>query len=189
MADRQLGMTLRLFHVSEEPGLNEFHPRPAPPLAPGVGTPPPGIEEPIVWAIDEAHLPNYLLPRDCPRVCFAPSPDMTPDDARLFFPVRGPRRMIAVEEAWRDRVARGRVFLYELPPQAFRLHDITAGYWVAPVRVAKLHQFDIGDLPAEIARRGAKLIHLPSLWPLFDAVTRSSVSYSAIRMRNAQPRT
>lgn len=109
-------MTLRLFHVSEEPSLREFH-------------------------------------------------------------------------RWRQRVANGRVTLYELPPHAFRLHDITAGYWVAPVRVATLREFEIGDLPAEIARRDADLIHLPSLWPLFDAVTRSSVSYSAIRMRNAQPGT
>ena len=174
--------TTRLFHVSDAAGLVDFHPRPSP-------TPSPGLDEPIVWAVDEAHLPNYLLPRECPRVCFGPSPDMTPDDARLFFPVRGPRRMIAVEEAWRDRIAARRLFLYELPPHAFRLHDINAGYWVAPIRVSKLREFEIDDLPGELERRGAELIHLPSLWPLFDAVTRSSVSYSAIRMRNAQPKT
>ena len=174
--------TTRLFHVSDAAGLADFHPRPSP-------TPSPGLDEPIVWAVDEAHLPNYLLPRECPRVCFGPSPDMRPDDARLFFPVRGPRRMIAVEEAWRDRIAARRLFLYELPPHAFRLHDINAGYWVAPIRVSKLREFEIDDLPGELERRGAELIHLLSLWPLFDAVTRSSVSYSAIRMRNAQPKT
>lgn len=171
----------KLFHVSEESGLREFNPRPSP-------TPSPGLDEPIVWAVDEPHLPNYLLPRECPRVCYAPAPDTTPNDIQRFFPVRGPRRIIAAEEAWHDRIKSGRLFLYELPPQAFRLHDITAGYWVSSVRVAATQQLEINDLPAEIARRGADLIFLPSLWPLFDAVTRSSVAFSAIRMRNAQPR-
>jgi hypothetical protein len=174
-------MTPRLFHVSEESDLSEFHPRPSP-------TPTPGLNEPVVWAVDEPRLPNYLLPRDCPRVCFAPGPDTTPDDARLFFP-GGQRRTIAIEEAWAARVAACRLFVYELPPHAFLLHDITAGYWVSPVRVPAIRHVEIDDLPAELARRGADLIRLPSLWPLFDAVRRSSVSFSAIRMRNAQPRT
>ena len=97
--------------------------------------------------------------------------------------------MVAAEEAWRDRIAACRLFLYELPAQAFRLHDISAGYWISFVRVAVVREIEIHDAPVELARRDADLIFLPSLWPLFDAVTRSSVSYSAIRMRNAQPRT
>jgi hypothetical protein len=172
----------KLFHVSEQNGLREFHPRPAP-------TPSPGLEEPVVWAVDEPHLPNYLLPRECPRVCFGPAPDMTPHDAQRFFPGRGPRRTVAVEEAWHDRIAACRLALYELPPQAFGLHDLDAGYWISFVRVTAMREIAIDDAPAELARRGANLIFLPSLWPLFDAVTQSSVSYSAIRMRNAQART
>ena len=54
----------RLFHVSEDPAIEDFHPRPSS-VAPEVG--------PIVWAVAESHLPNYLLPRDCPRVTFGVS--------------------------------------------------------------------------------------------------------------------
>jgi len=48
----------RLFHVSEDPAIGVFSPRPVPSLDAGV-------EGDAVWAIDEEHLPNYLLPRDC----------------------------------------------------------------------------------------------------------------------------
>ena len=55
---------LRLFHVSEESRIKVFNPRPVP-------SPDAGVAGEAVWAVDEVHLPNYLLPRDCPRVTFA----------------------------------------------------------------------------------------------------------------------
>lgn len=172
----------RLFHVSEERGLRRFEPRPSP-------APSPGLDEDVVWAIDEPRLPNYLLPRDCPRVCFAPAPDTTHDDAKLFFGGRAPHRVIAVEQTWRVSIEACRLSLYEMPPQAFRLHDISAGYWISSVPVTATTEAEVADLPGEIARRGAELMFMPSLWLLFDAVKRSSLAFSAIRMRNAQPRT
>ncbi len=48
-----------LFHVSEESGIKRFEPR----ALEGGG-------KPVVWAIDDARLRNYLVPRDCPRVTF-----------------------------------------------------------------------------------------------------------------------
>jgi len=52
-----------LYHVSEYSHIERFEPRPPP--CSGVGP-----VESVVWAIDEEHLHNYLLPRDCPRVTF-----------------------------------------------------------------------------------------------------------------------
>ena len=49
-----------LFHVSEERGIEEFEPR-----APKEGG------DPVVWAIHAVRLPNYLVPRDCPRVTYS----------------------------------------------------------------------------------------------------------------------
>lgn len=54
-------MPSRLFHVSEDSGIEVFEPRPAA-LFPNLG--------PVVWAVAESHLVNYLLPRECPRVTF-----------------------------------------------------------------------------------------------------------------------
>ena len=54
---------MRLFHVSEEPDIQVFEPRlpTRRALDQTVG---------LVWAIDEARLPNFLTPRDCPRVVY-----------------------------------------------------------------------------------------------------------------------
>ena len=62
----------RLYHVSDTPGIARFDPR-------RIGD---GPE--TVWAIDEAHLVNYLTPRDCPRVCFCLGPRSRPEDAALL---------------------------------------------------------------------------------------------------------
>jgi hypothetical protein len=64
-----------LYHVSEEPGLAVFHPRPDPN----------GKLGSVVWTIDYEHLPNYPLPRECPRVTFAVGPDTTDEDRARFF--------------------------------------------------------------------------------------------------------
>ena len=54
---------MKLFHVSEEADIEIFYPRiPArSDLDKNVG---------LVWAIDEERLPNFLTPRDCPRVTY-----------------------------------------------------------------------------------------------------------------------
>lgn len=54
---------MRLFHVGEDPNIKVFQPRlpNRKDLDPTVG---------LVWAIDEHRLPNFLTPRNCPRVAY-----------------------------------------------------------------------------------------------------------------------
>lgn len=163
----------RLYHVSDTPGIACFDPR-------RVGD---GPE--TVWAIDEAHLVNYLTPRDCPRVCFRLGPRSRPEDAALL---DGAAIVIAIETAWEARLRTGTVAVYEMPPERFVLTDAVAGYWQSPTAVVPTGVRMATDLPAEIAARGARLIVLPSLWDLADRVSASSLDFSLIRMRNAQPR-
>ena len=66
---------MKLFHISDEPGVHVFMPRRAT-AAPGLGA--------VVWAVDDAHLPNYLLPRDCPRVILTATARSSPDDRQRF---------------------------------------------------------------------------------------------------------
>ncbi|MCL2753890.1 MAG: hypothetical protein FWE44_07065, partial [Defluviitaleaceae bacterium] len=55
-------MDLRLFHVSEEADIAKFSPRkPSRDVGKDVG---------LVWSINEKCLPNFLTPRDCPRVTY-----------------------------------------------------------------------------------------------------------------------
>lgn len=163
-----------LFHVSDSGDIEHFEPRVL------NGGPP------LVWAIDAEHLCNYLLPRDCPRVTFGADPHSRPADiAALLEPHR---RVIAIEAAWQQRVNEATVFVYDLPREPFSLSDANAGYWTSPAPVTPTSRRAMSNLPQRIGEHGATLIALPSLWPLHDQVAASSLGFSMIRMRNAQPR-
>lgn len=169
----------RLFHVSEEPGIARFEPRPPPSLDSGV-------TGDAVWAVDEDHLPNYLLPRDCPRVTYTSAPETTPDDAARYFEGAKAKRIIAVEEAWKQRILDTALYIYDMPDADFSLVDRSAGYYIARSAVTPLDVREIRDPISEIASRDCVLRFVSELWPLRDAVVASSLDYSIIRMRNAK---
>ena len=179
-------MTRTLFHVSEDGAIGRFDPRPLPSGAVGIAP-----DEHVVWAIDAAHLHNYLLPRDCPRVTFYVSPDRAgavADNEPLLTGTTA-ARVITVESAWLERIRMTPLFCYELPADGFTLIDANAGYFVSRDSVTPARVRRIDDPLAELARHDVELRVMPSLWKLHDAVIASpNVSYSIIRMRNAQPR-
>jgi len=164
-----------LFHLSEQADIVQFEPRISE-----------YTSEPVVWAIEESRLCNYLLPRDCPRVTFYAGPDTTEADKELF--LGSSRAVVAIESVWLDRVRSSRLCCYQMPPETFECLDECAGYFVSRAAVvpARLEAFD--DLLAELTKRGAELRILPTLWPLRDAVVKSSLRFSLIRLRNAIPR-
>lgn len=140
----------------------------------------------MVWAIDAERLRNYLLPRDCPRVtCYAGPGSTSADQERLL---GSSVAVVAIEQAWLERVERCRLYGYQLPPETFECLDECAGYFVSrvPVVPAGVQVFD--DPVTELRRRGVELRVLPNLWRLRDAVLASSLQFSMIRMRNALPR-
>lgn len=171
--DRLAGVSL--FHVSEHADIDVFHPRPAS-TVPNAG--------PVVWAIDTLKLTNYLLPRECPRVTFGASADTRSEDYRRFGLVGG--RVVVIEAGWLRRVCACSLQLYELPAAGFRLFDEIAGYWISTDSVTPLRVSTINDLPAAIVARGGELRVVHRLWPLHDAVAKSTLAFSMIRMRNAQ---
>jgi hypothetical protein len=179
-------MAATLFHVSEDGAISRFDPRPLPSGAVGVAP-----DERVVWAIDAAHLHNYLLPRDCPRVTFYLRPERfgaAADDEPLLAGTTG-SRVIAVESAWLERIRRTPLFCYELPADGFTCIDANAGYFVSRDSVTPTRVRRIDDPLTELAHHDVELRVMPSLWKLHDAVIASpNVSYSIIRMRNARPR-
>ena len=164
-----------LFHVSEEPGIARFEPRPSA-LA----------SEPVVWAIDAERLRNYLTPRDCPRVTYYAGPGTATLDVERF--LGASTSVVAIESGWLERLRSCRLYVYHLPPDTFQSMDDCAGYWVSTVAVAPTHAEVIDDPLAELVRRGVELRVVPNLWPLRDAVAASTLLFSMIRMRNALPR-
>jgi hypothetical protein len=172
-------MTPRLFHVSEEPGIGCFAPRPSP-------TPHPDIDRDCVWAVDEAHLVNFLTPRDCPRITFGVGPRTTDADRGRFH--LAARRVVAIEAAWLARLTATTVHIYEMPGAAFEAIDAGAGFWVSYQAVSPIAARSQGDLLAALVAAGAEVRILQDFWPLRDAVVASSLEYSIIRQRNAAPR-
>jgi hypothetical protein len=111
-----------LFHVSEEGGIEVFEPR-----APKEGV------DPVVWAIDEMRLRNYLVPRDCPRVTFYAGAETTEADAQRF--LGSSTAVVAIEESWSERLGSCRLYCYHLPSETFECADECAGYFVSRVAV------------------------------------------------------
>jgi hypothetical protein len=168
----------RLFHVSDQPGIDRFDPRPSNSAG----------ADAVVWAISERLVHNYLLPRDCPRVTFYAGDQTDGADAAAFFNTVAATFVIAIESGWLDRVRAARLYLYDLPADTFEVHDAGAGYDVSRSPVTPLRVELVDDLLAAQAARGVDLRVTPSLWPLADAVAASTLHFSNIRMRNARTR-
>lgn len=169
----------RLFHVSEDAGIARFEPRPSP-------SPDSGVTGPAVWAIAETHLPNYLMPRDCPRICFRAGPQTTQAHGDRY--LLGAERVVAFEADWLDRVRAARLALYEMPSATFEAGHPEAGYWISRQPVVPARVTIIDDALAALAASGTEVRVLQDFWPLRDAVIRSSLQFSIIRTRNAAAR-
>lgn len=169
-------MRERIFHVSETPGIARFDPRPD------------DKGRNLVWAIGESRLQNYLLPRECPRVTYYATTTTTAADRRTFFSVSDAGTVVAIEQAWLPALRSAHLHVYEFAVDAFTLEDSIAAYYVSARAATPIASRAVTDVLLELFGRGVELRVLASLWPLRDAVAASSLGFSIIRMRNAQPR-
>lgn len=170
-----------LFHISDQPGITRFDPRPAPsPHTTQTGA--------MVWAIDRQHLHNYLLPRDCSRITFYALPDSDPEHVTRLMGYSSATYIIAIESGWLPEVQRQRLYCYELPGASFSLIDEGAGYYTSREPVIPCAVTSIDDLLGALLRHDVELRVMPSLWKLYDALIASTLQFSIIRMRNAQSR-
>ena len=166
-----------LWHVSEDASVERFEPRVSVTVE---------RAEPRVWAIDTRHLPMYWFPRDCPRGTFWAAPETTEEDAERL--LGGALRVHAVEGAWLDRIRRARVVAYRLPEETFAPDPEVGGYWLSPDPVVPLELVELGDLLVRHADARIELRIVDNLWPLWDRVVASTLEFSGMRLRNAQPR-
>jgi hypothetical protein len=164
-----------LFHISEEAAICRFEPRPSP-----------FTDHPVVWAIHEDRLHNYLTPRDCPRVTYFATAQTTPADVARF--LGESRAVVAVEGVWLERWRSCQLYKYHLPSDTFSCIDDGAGYHVSREPVEPMQAEVIADPLAAVIGLGVEVRFLENLWALRDAVIASTVQFSIIRMRNAKPR-
>lgn len=168
-----------LWHVSENAEIERFTPR-----ADETHDSP----EPLVWAIDDEHVPAYWFPRDCPRGTFWAVESTSDVDVERFLCGDRLRRVHAVEGAWLPQLRDARVFAYRLPAASFERYERAAGYWVSRAAVEPLEVVELGDLLARHAAAGIELRIVPALLPLWERVVASTLEFSGIRLRNLATR-
>lgn len=167
--------TFALWHVSDDPNIEIFHPHRAPTAE---------IDDDLVWAIDDAHVPAYWFPRNCPRATFWIGPRTSDADIAAM---NGVARVHAIEWDWWERFRSARIYLYRMPPDTFTSHAPGAGYYVSREPVEPIARLELDDLVRAHADAKIELRVTNDLWPLWDRVVGSTLEFSGIRLRNARP--
>lgn len=171
---------MRLFHASEEPDIQIFEPRlpKRRDLDPSVG---------LVWAIDEARLPNFLTPRECPRVAYYADSQTLESDRKRFFTSSGVSYAIVIEKEWYQTMKDTTLYVYEFDTADFLLQDNIAGYYVAKTTQFPKAKYVLTDLFGELIKRNVEIRIVDNLWDIADAVKSSTLRWSLCRMANASP--
>ncbi|WCF05771.1 hypothetical protein NDS46_15350 [Paenibacillus thiaminolyticus] len=164
-----------LYHFSEEPGIKRFAPRENQNRE---GFPP------VVWAIDEEHQFTYFFPRNCPRIVIRAAPDMSKEDREQFFGHSLANTIITIESRWYARVADCTIYRYAFEEDLFELYDKTAGYYISPHTIIPEGCTPVNRLVDRLLELGVELHVTPNLYPLRDAILRSSFQSFGIHRFN-----
>lgn len=172
---------MRLFHVSEEKNIEVFHPRQPirKDLNQSVG---------LVWALNETCLPNFLTPRDCPRVAYHVGENTQLLDIERYISFKGCRHVVAIENKWFNIMKNTTMYIYEFDVSEFYLQDEVAGYYVSEKTQVPINKVEITDLFSEMFRFNVELRILNNLWDLCDGVKMTTFDWSMCKMGNALPR-
>jgi hypothetical protein len=168
-----------LWHVSENPRIARFEPR---------SVEVHDSQEPLVWAIDDAHVPAYWFPRDVPRGTWWATAETTGADVERFLGGERARRVHAIQREWLDDFRAGRVYAYRLPPATFEPYDENAGYYVSRAPVEPLEAIELTDLEGKHRDAGIDLRIVDDLKALWDEVIASTVAFSGIRLKKLADR-
>lgn len=172
---------MRLFHVSEEADIYEFKPRipDRDNLDKKTG---------LVWAIREECLPNFLTPRNCPRVAYHVGKDTSEVDMKRFFSSPTIKHVVVIENRWFEIMRSTTLYLYEFHISDFILQDNVAGYYVAKSTQIPKAKYKLNDLFFELIKRNVEIRIVDNLWSIADNVKASTLNWSLCRMAFAQPR-
>jgi len=168
-----------LFHISENPGIRVFEPRPSPSRFEA-------ITGDVVFAISGNLLHNYLLPRECPRVSYYIGAKTTDTDIDRFIGSSNAKSVIVVESGWYRRISETTLYCYEFSTGNFALLDECAGYYISYSAEIPIGISQINNIIGALLSRDIELRFTPNLVNLADSVLRSSLNFSLIRMRNAK---
>jgi hypothetical protein len=167
-----------LLHFSEDPSITVFVPHVAATAQ---------ERQPYVWAVDFDQAPGYWFPRHCPRVLTWASASTTTLDCERFLGASS--RVHAIEYAWLEKLLSTVLYAYRFDESQFvpfgtpEPHAYVSTVPVRPLRPPER----VGPLLEAHAVAGIELRLLSNLWPYWTQVMRSTLGFSGIRLRNAQP--
>jgi hypothetical protein len=168
-----------VLHFSEDPNILRFEPH----VAATARQP-----EAYVWAVDHERAPDYWFPRQCPRAMAWTVPTTAETDRVAILGPGGGTRVHAVEYDWLPAMMSVKLFAYRFSAKAFRpigepvSHALVATETVTPLGPAE----PVGDLMALHSEGGIQLKVLNNIRPFWNAVTNSTLGFSAIRVHNAR---
>ncbi|MEQ6354904.1 DUF6886 family protein [Lysinibacillus sp. M3] len=172
---------MRIFHVSEENDITVFHPR----LPDRLDLDP---EKGLVWAINDTCLPNFLTPRNCPRVCYHIGADTTEQDKRAYIASASCSHVVVIESKWFETMKNTKLYLYEFDSNGFTLQDKNAGYYTSETTQYPIAKFELENLFDEMFKCNVELRIVDSLWNIYDEIQKTTLNWSMCRMRFALPR-
>lgn len=145
---------MRLFHFSDRDDIELFSPRP-PKRHPDA--------EAFVYAIDEWHSPNYLFPRDCPRIGVWPTESTSTDDRDTFQAFSTGRMKFWIDAQFKSAWRKGSIYRYEFDAKADFIDCHDHGVWVSRETIRPITQELIVDLPGAAKSAGVEVEVVPSL--------------------------
>jgi hypothetical protein len=170
----------QVLHFSEDPDITVFHPRVS------ISSRQP---DPLVWATPAERAPDYWFPRACPRAMAWLLPTTSAADRDTVLGPGGGYRVHAIEYDWLDAMRTVKLYAYRLPAAEFvpfgdPVHAHIARHPVRPLGPPER----VANLLALHESAGIQLRVFDNLWPFWDAVTRSSLGHSGIRLANGRAR-
>ncbi|WP_291561386.1 MULTISPECIES: DUF6886 family protein [unclassified Clostridium] len=168
---------MRLFHVSEESDIKVFKPR-----IPSRNDM--DKSKGLVWAINEKCLPNFLTPRDCPRVAYYYTDKTNKEDLK-YFSSKTSNHVIAIENKWFQIMKNTTLYLYEFNSNNFYIQDEIAGYYVSEHMEIPFNKIIIEDLFLELLKRNIEIRIVDNLWDLCDEIRETTLNWSMCRMAYA----
>lgn len=169
---------MRLFHISEESNITIFRPR-VPlrdDLDKSVG---------LVWAIDEERLPNFLFPRECPRICYHVGMNTNIEDTEKYFTSNLSKHTVVFEHEWYERIKNITLYLYEFSVNDFVLQDAVAGYYIATTTQIPINKYVVSNVFEEFKKRNIEIRIVDNLMYFAEKIKNTTLNWSLCRMRNA----
>lgn len=167
----------RLFHISEDENISQFTPR--------ISKKQWNFEK-YVWAINEKKWHNYLLPRECPRICIDTQQSNILSDYLKPQIIEHKKAMLFAPASWEEKIDHCTLFRYEFSDINFKLMDEIAGYYVSEQTEIPIHKTKIENCVEYLNKLNIALIMVDNkrMLEIKEKVVQHLKAFSIIRWKN-----